>query len=138
MVFATGGARIRIFDERAEARENALSRIAQTLGDMHQAGLAADPQEILPLISVCDTLAAAVTGADYVQESVFERVDVKTAVCAEIGKLIAAPTVLGSSSSGIPASRFTEGIANRDRFLVAHPVNPPHLNPTSQPVWPPR
>jgi L-gulonate 3-dehydrogenase len=128
-VFAAGGAEVRVFDDRPEAREAVLPRIAQTLADMHQAGLTEDPQSILPRVRVCDTLAAAVSGADYVQESVFERVDVKAAVCAEIGELIAAPTVVGSSSSGIPASRFTETIANRERFLVAHPVNPPHLIP---------
>jgi 3-hydroxyacyl-CoA dehydrogenase len=37
--------------------------------------------------------------------------------------------VLASSTSAIPASRFTEALAGRARCLVAHPVNPPHLVP---------
>ena len=37
--------------------------------------------------------------------------------------------VLASSTSGIPASAFTEGLAGRARCLVAHPVNPPYLVP---------
>ncbi len=37
--------------------------------------------------------------------------------------------MLASSTSAIPASRFTEGLAGRARCLVAHPVNPPHLVP---------
>lgn len=37
--------------------------------------------------------------------------------------------VVGSSSSGIPGSAFTEECTNRSRFLVVHPVNPPHLVP---------
>ncbi len=37
--------------------------------------------------------------------------------------------MVGSSSSGIPASAFTEQAPRRSRFLVAHPVNPPHLIP---------
>ena len=36
---------------------------------------------------------------------------------------------VGSSSSGIPASAFTEHAPRRERFLIAHPVNPPHLVP---------
>ena len=37
--------------------------------------------------------------------------------------------MLASSTSGIPASAFTEGLAGRARCLVAHPVNPPYLIP---------
>ena len=129
VVFAAGGAEVRVYDDRAEARESALARIGQTLSDMRDAGLTGDPQPIVARVTVCDSLAAALSGADYVQESVFERVEIKRAVCSEIGKLIAAPTVVGSSSSGIPASSFTETVANRERFLIAHPVNPPHLVP---------
>jgi L-gulonate 3-dehydrogenase len=36
---------------------------------------------------------------------------------------------LASSTSGIPASAFTEGLDGRHRCLVAHPVNPPYLVP---------
>lgn len=129
VVFAAGGARVRIFDVRPEAREEAPRRIGETLADMHQAGLCGETAPILQKVSVGDTLASAVEDADYVQESVFERVEIKAAVSAEIGALIAERTVVGSSSSGIPASSFTEHVANRERFLVAHPVNPPHLIP---------
>ena len=37
--------------------------------------------------------------------------------------------MLASSTSGIPASAFTEALPGRDRCLVAHPVNPPYLVP---------
>jgi L-gulonate 3-dehydrogenase len=60
---------------------------------------------------------------------VFERVDEKRAVSDAIGGLIRDDAVVGSSSSGIPASAFTEHAPRRERFLVAHPVNPPHLVP---------
>ena len=38
-------------------------------------------------------------------------------------------TVLASSTSGLPASAFTEGLEHRARCLVVHPINPPHLIP---------
>lgn len=129
VVFAKSGAAVRLFDARADIRDATVSRIAQTLADMRDAGLVNDPAAILPRISVQDSLDAALDGVQYVQESVFERVDVKAAVCAEIGQRISGNTVVGSSSSGLPASSFTESIANRERFLIAHPVNPPHLIP---------
>ena len=37
--------------------------------------------------------------------------------------------VLASSSSAIVPSKISEGMARRDIFLVAHPVNPPYLTP---------
>jgi hypothetical protein len=37
--------------------------------------------------------------------------------------------VIASSTSGIVTSRFTESLKGRDRCLVAHPVNPPHVVP---------
>ncbi|MGI9435683.1 MAG: 3-hydroxyacyl-CoA dehydrogenase, partial [Geminicoccaceae bacterium] len=74
-------------------------------------------------------LGDAVQGADYVQESVPERVDVKREVYAELDRLIGGDTIIGSSTSGIPASAFTENVACRTRCLVAHPINPPYVTP---------
>ena len=37
--------------------------------------------------------------------------------------------IIGSSTSGLPASSFTADITGRERCLVAHPINPPHLIP---------
>ena len=76
-----------------------------------------------------EDLRAAVGDVDYVQESVLERVAEKRAVSEAIGALIRDDAVVGSSSSGIPASAFTEHAPRRERFLIAHPVNPPHLVP---------
>lgn len=129
IVFALGGARVKVFDHAVAAREQVPDRVRQTLTEMQEVGLAPDIEAALARISVTDSLEEAVTGADYVQESVFERSDVKFEVSAEIGRLIAPSVVVGSSSSGIPASAFTENIENRNRFLVVHPVNPPHLIP---------
>jgi 3-hydroxyacyl-CoA dehydrogenase len=129
VVYALGGARVRLYDANRASLDGALARIRSTLTDMRAAGLVDDIEIPLAAITIADSLAAAVDGVDYVQESVFERVDVKTAVAAEIGAAIAPHVVVGSSSSGIPASAFTQAAPNRNRFLIVHPVNPPHLVP---------
>jgi L-gulonate 3-dehydrogenase len=129
LVFARAGATVRIFDGDAALRARAPARIRQMLLDMQDAGLVQDVEEPLSRITVCDTLADAVGPADYIQESVLERVEVKQAVCAEIDAAMRPEAICGSSSSGIPASAFTEALRNRSRFLIAHPVNPPHLVP---------
>lgn len=129
VVFALSGAQVRIFDERPQARLEAPARLRQMLSDLEAAGLAEGAGEALARFAVFDTLAEAVDGVDYVQESVFERVEIKTSVAREIGAHIAPHVIVGSSSSGIPASAFTADAPNRERFLIAHPVNPPHLVP---------
>jgi len=129
LVFARAGASVRIYDKDAGLRARAPARIRTMLEDMRGAGLVEAVEPVLARITVHDTLPEAVGPADYVQESVLERVEVKQAVCAEIDAAMRPEAIIGSSSSGIPASAFTEGLRNRARFLVAHPVNPPHLVP---------
>lgn len=129
IVFARAGATVRVFDGDAGIRATVLGHIAASLAELRDIGLVDGVDAVLGRISVADSLAEALADADYVQESVFERTDVKTAVSLEIDRAMRPEAIVGSSSSGIPASAFTEGCANRGRFLIAHPVNPPHLVP---------
>jgi hypothetical protein len=105
------------------------ARICASLEDMGKAGLVDGVDAICSRVTVVDDLRAAVGDMDYVQESVFERVEAKRAVSEAIGASIRDDAVVGSSSAGIPASAFTEHAPRRKRFLIAHPVNPPHLVP---------
>jgi 3-hydroxyacyl-CoA dehydrogenase len=127
--FARSGAQVNIFDENVVSRAGVLDRVRHMLMDMEAAGLAENVDAAVDRLVVCDSLAAALDGVQYVQESVFERTDIKITVSNEIGALIDAEVIVGSSSSGIPASDFTKDAPNRDRFLIVHPVNPPHLIP---------
>lgn len=129
IVFARAGLAVRLFDTAPGASVRALQRIADRLADLRDAGLVEDPERILDRITIADTLADAVIGASYVQESVLERVDVKTALMTDIDAVIGPMTVVGSSSSGLAASLYTAHVACRERCLVAHPVNPPYLAP---------
>jgi 3-hydroxyacyl-CoA dehydrogenase len=80
-------------------------------------------------ISRAATLADAVAGASYVQESVAEKIDVKREVFAEIAATAPADAILASSTSALPGSDFLGHVFNPQRCLVAHPVNPPSLIP---------
>ena len=129
LVFARAGYRVRAYDPSSDIRGRILTWAKQSLDDLIEAGLAEDADAIVSRITVHDTLDEALSGIFYVQESVFETVPVKTEVSLAIDALMAPDAVVGSSSSGIPASKFTEACVNRSRFLIAHPVNPPHLVP---------
>jgi len=129
VVFAKAGCRVRLYDPQPEIAQKFPIWAGETLEKMRSIGLIEDVAAILARCTICATLADALQDADYVQESVFERVDVKQAVSLEMDALIGDKTIVGSSSSGIPASQFTEKCRHRHHFLIAHPVNPPHLVP---------
>ena len=129
VVFALAGLQVRVFDPDQAIAQKVLELAGCAMADMDAVGLATNINAALERISVCDSMAEAVGDADYVQESAFERVDVKTDVSTQIGALIRPDAIVGSSSSGIPASVFTKSVRRRERFLIVHPVNPPHVVP---------
>ncbi|MDX2143992.1 MAG: 3-hydroxyacyl-CoA dehydrogenase [Rhodospirillaceae bacterium] len=130
IVFARAGLSVRVFDAEATVRNRVLSHIESCLKDLRSFELITDePATILSRISVHGELAQAVAGADYVQESAFEQLDVKRQVYAALDPLVPPEAPIGSSTSGIPASAFTDACKTRARMLIAHPVNPPYLVP---------
>lgn len=80
-------------------------------------------------LSFSQTLAEAVSGADWVQESVPERLEIKHQVLAQITPLLESDTVLGSSTSGFKPSSLQQGIARPEQIIVTHPFNPVYLLP---------
>jgi 3-hydroxyacyl-CoA dehydrogenase len=130
IVFARAGFDVLLWDPVDQQIEAALSFISERLPELEQAGLLREPPQLVARrVRPADTLAAAVTPAEHVQENGPERVDAKQTLFAELDRLAGPETVLASSTSGIPASAFTEALAGRARCLVAHPVNPPYLIP---------
>lgn len=129
IVFARAGCEVSLFDAAPGAANRACVTIAARLRDLAEERLITEPEAVLARIHVVASVAAALEDAAYAQESVLERADVKQVVFSEIDRFIGPGTLVGSSSSGIPASAFTGHIACRDRCLIAHPVNPPYLIP---------
>ncbi|MEO1308579.1 MAG: 3-hydroxyacyl-CoA dehydrogenase NAD-binding domain-containing protein, partial [Pseudomonadota bacterium] len=77
-------------------------------------------------LTFASDLSLAVEGADWVQESAPERLDLKHKVLTEIGAAASADAVIGSSTSGFKPSELTAAGA---RAIVAHPFNPVYLLP---------
>ena len=75
------------------------------------------------------TIAEAVAGADWIQESVPERLDIKHKTFAEVQAACSADAVIGSSTSGFKPSELQQGAARPEQIMVAHPFNPVYLLP---------
>jgi L-gulonate 3-dehydrogenase len=130
-VFARAGYEVALYDANpGEVRDRALPNIRATLDVLEQSGALAEPvQAILERVHDAGSIAAAVAGAIYVQESVREDAGIKRQVFSEIAAAASAEAILASSTSAIRGSEFLGGIAHPGRALVAHPVNPPSLIP---------
>jgi L-gulonate 3-dehydrogenase len=128
-VFARAGWDVTIYDAAPGAVERARELIAESLAQQADLGLVADPKGAAERVHLAHALPEALKDVEFVQENLPETVEVKRAIFAELDRLVPPGVVIASSTSAIVASRFTQDLAGRDRCLVAHPVNPPHLVP---------
>jgi L-gulonate 3-dehydrogenase len=123
VVFARAGCNVRLWDPVPEVRAQVIAALTETCR------ISGDDPACLAQVTVCDTIEAAVEGAEWVQENGPEQIDVKRALYVQLDAIAPPGTILASSSSALVASSFAGGLAGRGRILVAHPVNPPHLVP---------
>ena len=131
LVFARAGYNVKLYDPSPASTDAAL-RFARTSAEvlatqelLNGQTVAAVFRRLVPV----RTLAEAVSVADYIQESVPERLSIKQALYRQLASLVKADAIIASSTSGLPASSFTSDISGRERCIVAHPINPPHLIP---------
>ncbi len=75
------------------------------------------------------SIAEAVDGPIWVQESTPERLDLKRETIAAIEAACAPDAIIGSSTSGFRPSQLQEGALKPGRIMVAHPFNPVYLLP---------
>lgn len=130
IVFARAGFQVRLWDQFPLQTTQALAFVADRLPELRAAGLMAEePATVLARIEPMQSLWEAVKGVEYIQENGPERADVKKPLFAELERAAGSDAIIASSSSGIPASAFTEELKTRHRCLIAHPVNPPYLVP---------
>ena len=129
MVFARGGHEVALWDQDASQVEKALEHIGRTLPQMAEEGLIADPDAIHARIRGAASLADALTDAGFIQENIVELAEPKQKLFAEVERHAPANAILSSSTSAIMPSIIFADLATRQRCLVSHPLNPPHLAP---------
>lgn len=124
VAFAHAGHRVTCYDPDAsrwsgfEASRAALERdLAALRGSPSPQGT----------ITFSTDMAAALSGADFVQENGPERLDLKQALLAEIETHVAQDTVIASSSSALAVTQMQALCRHPGRVVLGHPFNPAHL-----------
>lgn len=125
-LFLHHGASVTVWDPAAAALDAVEARMVPPLAALARLSPPVDPPGRL----VCAaSLAEAVAGADLVQENAPERIPLKHALYAEIEAAAPPEAIIASSTSSLTWSELVPGMARPERFLTAHPFNPPHLVP---------
>ena len=135
-VFATGKCTVKCFDPKMEARETAIPRMRSNLEQMSAAGIIKPDQidGIISRLAICDSLAKALEDTEFVSEAAVEDLAIKQELFANLETMVAPETILASNTSSYPMSQISERMEHRQRALVTHPFNPPHLLPVIEVV----
>uniref|UniRef100_A0A8C5E754 Crystallin, lambda 1 n=1 Tax=Gouania willdenowi TaxID=441366 RepID=A0A8C5E754_GOUWI len=129
MVFASGGYTVKIYDNQPGQSAKAITEIRKQLEELEEAHMLRGQlkaSQQLNLISSHDDLAQALEGAFFVQECVFEQLEVKQSIFQDLERLVGNNVILSSSTSCLVPSSVFSKVHNKSRCLVSHPVNPPY------------
>jgi len=129
--FAVNGYNVIMQDLTEEKLREAKERVSHHIRTLIDAGLVdADPEESIDRLTSTTSLEEALKEADFVIESVFESLDVKCPLYAEMDKIASKDVVISSSTSGFMMTDIARDMKHHpERAIVAHPWNPVHLVP---------
>ena len=125
-LFMKHGWDVTIWDRNPDVYANVSDKVTCALADLDYLH---DPKPETGSFTLCDELHDAISNVDYVQENVSENLDVKHTLFAELDEHVAPSVPIASSTTAYTWSDLFSGCVHQDRFLIAHPFNPPHLIP---------
>lgn len=126
-LFLANGLKVTVNDPRTDIKEATLKGIEEITSTLKALGY--DISTLTNNLYFEHDLTKAVKDADLIQENGPENVEFKQNLFAQMEASAKPTALILSSSSGIPASVFTEKMKDASRVLIGHPFNPPHLIP---------
>ncbi|EFP02737.1 hypothetical protein CRE_28074 [Caenorhabditis remanei] len=134
-IFASSGYEVQMYDISEKQLQTALILVEKNLRKLDEHGLqrgCISADEAILYVSTTTSLEEVMKDAIYVQESALEDVNFRIEFYKKLDQLAGPNTILASSTSTIPASKFTAGLVNKERCLIVHPVNPPLFLPLTE------
>ena len=121
---AVGRHRVRVWDPSPAVRAAFSEKMERARQQLVQLGAAAGCDVV-----VCERIEEAVWGAEWVQECAPERADLKAQLYSHVESAVTHDAIIASSTSSFTWSQLTGELRHPERFVIAHPFNPPHLVP---------
>lgn len=122
---------VTVYDLTEDKIDLAKNRIHESLLNLEKNNVVQENEisEIESRITYTTSMEAAVKDVQFITESGPENYEVKQKMAAEMEKYTADDTIIASSTSGLLVSEIAKNAKHPERFIGAHPYNPPHLVP---------
>jgi 5-formyl-3-hydroxy-2-methylpyridine 4-carboxylic acid 5-dehydrogenase len=129
--FARNGFETTLFDIKPEQLDKAKGAVDFVYTTLTNGGFmtAEEADAGRGRLTYTNDLASALSGAEFVVETVPERKDIKQQVFQEIEALVGDDVIIASNTSGIPISDIASVTKSPGRVVGMHWSNPPHLIP---------
>jgi len=136
LTYALGGYKVVLNDTREEILSNAISHIRNELETFAESGLISQDmiEETLSRLTATTDLKKAAKDADFVTETVVEDVEVKRQIFSNLDAFCPGHTIFASNTSSLVLRDFTAQCRRRDKILITHWFNPPHIVPVVEVV----
>ena len=130
-IFAARGHPVWLHDANPDILNSAKDRVRANLTNMAEQGVTfgADTGEIVDLIRTTGDLVTACAEAEFVFEAVYENLELKQQIFADLDRLCPTETVLCSNTSVISITEIAGEAQHRQRIVGTHFWNPPYLIP---------
>ncbi|MGK6314659.1 carnitine 3-dehydrogenase [Neorhizobium sp. DT-125] len=128
--FVLAGIHVNMYDPHPEAERivgEVLANAERAYGMLTMAPLPPKGK-----VTFCTSLKEAVQGADWIQESVPERLELKRDIITQIDAAASPKALIGSSTSGLMPTDLQRDMKHPERMFVAHPYNPVYLLPLAE------
>lgn len=127
-LFMAQGRHVQAWDPADNAEETLHAMIAKAWPVLDELGLVTAGASQDDVVFM-ESPEAAADGADFIQESAPEILDLKRELYARFEPATRPDVVISTSTSGLLMSDLQDGRDHPGRFVLGHPFNPPHLIP---------
>lgn len=120
-----------VYDIKQESLDLAKERIHESLKSLikNEVITQKESEEIESRITYTTSMEEAVKDVKFIVESGPENYEIKRSIVSEIEKYTSDETIITSSTSGLLITEIARDAKHPERFIGAHPYNPPHLIP---------
>jgi 3-hydroxybutyryl-CoA dehydrogenase len=134
--FLMGGYPVSLYDIQESILETAKSHIEKNLGLFYESDLIGKKDIDLSLrrLSTTTDLKLAVEGSDFIVEAAPEDLGLKQRLFEQVESFCGGNTIIATNTSSLTLKGIGARVKNRDRLVVTHWFNPPHIVPTVEVV----
>lgn len=131
LYYSLKGLTVNVYDLTDEKLELAKRRIHESLLNLKNNDVVNESEitEIESRIYYTTSMEEAVKDVQFITESGPESYEIKQKMVEEVEKYTSKDTIISSSTSGLLITEIAKDAKYPERFIGAHPYNPPHLIP---------